>query len=116
MKVFYKQPCFNGDTCHIIGRLTSAREVTASKKCYNALLCGSARAFCVLQCRRCLAMQMKLLHCFLVLAVVALHRILVLVALVRKWTSAAFFAHGHQDPCFGHACEDDDDGGDACKG
>ena len=27
----------------------------------------------------------------------------------RKWTSAAFFAHGHQDPCFGHASEDDDD-------
>ena len=27
---------------------------------------------------------------------------------LRQWTSAAFFAHGHQDPCFGHASGDGD--------
>ena len=30
-----------------------------------------------------------------------------------QWTSAAFFAHGHQDPCFGHASGDSDHDDDA---
>ena len=32
---------------------------------------------------------------------------------LRQWTSAAFFAHGHQDPCFGHAGGDGDHDDDA---
>ena len=40
----------------------------------------------------------------------ALHNTL---PVLRQWTSAAFFAHGHQDPCFGHASWDGDHDDDA---